>query len=233
MYSLRDMIVANDLCASRDVAHQFACNNDSYDVFNLSTFITPFTEDFAIQQFELSSVPEMLDIGSFAFSPDSEAMHTLAHRDVYISLDNRFIVSDEDILINLPAVSDGSEYIWFSLNSFELISNLKFEFMSELLDDVTITVNGMYCGASADTARVIENESFHSDPELSVTRLNVNLVFGHAGTGNDGSNVFNNFVFNNAIVGKKSPMAFSFVSCIKITEQVIGQITSRWAPCIN
>lgn len=233
MYTFRDMIVASDLCASKEVAHFFACNNNSSDVFNLSSFVPMFSEDFAVQRFELSSVTSGLDVGPFEFSIDSDAVHTLAHRDVYISLGNMLVVRDEDVLINLPAVSAGAEYLWFSLNSIELTSDFKFEFNPGLYDDVTITVNGLYCGTATETSCVIENESFHSDPELSITRLNINLVFGHAGTGNDGSNFFYNFVSNNAIVGKISPMAFPFVSCIKITEQVIGQITSRRAPCIN
>jgi hypothetical protein len=227
------MVVTDDLCPSKEVAHLFACNHDSSGIFNFASVVPVFPQEFAVQRFELSSITLKLDVGQFEFSPDSDAVHTLAHRDVYISLGNRSVVSDQDILINLPISSTEFEYHWFSLNTFELISTLKFEFITGLLDEVTITVSGMYCGAYADTTRVIENESFHSNPELSVTRLNINLVFGHAGTGNDGSNVFYNFVFNNAIVGKKSSMAFPFVSFIKITEQVIGQITSRWAPCIN
>ena len=71
--------------------------------------------------------------------------------------------------------------------------------------DITITVNGMMSKGAAvrlDAANAVRR--FYVDAEISVNRLNVNLIDGHAGTGNDGRNAANNFVLNNAIAGKKS-----------------------------
>jgi hypothetical protein len=71
--------------------------------------------------------------------------------------------------------------------------------------NIAITVNGMMSKGSAaklDAANAVRR--FYVDSEISVNRLNINLIDGHAGTGNDGRNIANNSAFNNAIAGKKS-----------------------------
>lgn len=70
-------------------------------------------------------------------------------------------------------------------------------------EGIFITVNGMINRSSSikfDTANAVRR--FYVGAEISVTRINVNLLDGHAGTGNDGriySTSFN--AFNNATDG--------------------------------
>lgn len=107
------------------------------------------------------------------------------------------------VLINTPALFDCPDRIFtFSSASdgcgLELVLNSAHA-------DITITVNGMMSRGAAvrlDAANAVRR--FYVDAEISVNRLNVNLIDGHAGTGNDGRNAANNFVLNNAIAGKKS-----------------------------
>jgi hypothetical protein len=71
--------------------------------------------------------------------------------------------------------------------------------------NITITVNGMMNKSLAvrlDSANAVRR--FYVDAEISVNRLNINLINGHAGTGSDGRNIANNSAFNNAIAGKQS-----------------------------
>ena len=80
-------------------------------------------------------------------------------------------------------------------------------------NNITITINGMTGKGEAlklDAARAVRR--FYVDAEISVNRVNENLLDGHAGTGNDGRNIANNAAFNNAIAGKKSAGGVSFLT---------------------
>ena len=107
------------------------------------------------------------------------------------------------VSINMPALfaCPGRNFTFASASDgcgLELVLNCAYA-------DITITVNGMMSRGEAvrlDAANAVRR--FYVDAEISVNRLNVNLIDGHAGTGNDGRTAANNFVLNNAIAGKKS-----------------------------
>ena len=103
---------------------------------------------------------------------------------------------------SLFAGSGGKTFSFAAVNgdgcAFELV-------LDRTENNITITVNGMMSKGSAsrlDAANAVRR--FYVDAEISVNKLNVNLLDGHAGTGNDGRNIADNYAFNNAIAGKQS-----------------------------
>lgn len=112
-----------------------------------------------------------------------------------------------------------------SLALFDIADNLNCSFAANHADstfelalnfaayNIAITVNGLTGKADAlkmDAANAARR--FYVDAETTVSRINENLRNGHAGTGNDGRNVTNNFVLNHAIAGIKSPGGVSFLT---------------------
>ncbi|MFA7231027.1 MAG: hypothetical protein WC071_07125, partial [Victivallaceae bacterium] len=99
--------------------------------------------------------------------------------------------------------------------SFAALNNFggAFELVQGRIDhNLSITVNGML---QSGTKYEIDNGNvrrFHEDSAASGNKLNLNLLNGHAGTGNDGRNALYNFSFNHAIAGQQIPMAFSFLA---------------------
>ena len=114
-----------------------------------------------------------------------------------------------------------------SLAPFAIGNNANFSFAANQADsdfklaldyaanNITITVNGMMrkkAMVKLDAANAVRR--FYVEAEISVTRININLINGHAGTGNDGRIAADNFVFNNAIAGNKSTGGVSFLTTV-------------------
>ncbi len=128
-------------------------------------------------------------------------------------------------LINAPGLFAGGRNFSFAASdaagAFELV-------LDKAVTNITITVNGMMRKSSAvklDAANAVRR--FYVDAEITVSRLNVNLLDGHAGTGNDGRNVVNNSAFNNAIAGIKSADGVFFYSNNK--NNIFEALTMRCA----
>jgi len=128
-------------------------------------------------------------------------------------------------LINSPGIFAGGGSFSFAADAaagaFELV-------LDRTETNITITVNGMMRKSSAvklDAANAVRR--FYVDAEITVNRLNVNLLDGHAGTGNDGRNVVNNSAFNNAIAGSKSADGVFFYTNHK--NNIFEAITMRCA----
>jgi hypothetical protein len=111
-------------------------------------------------------------------------------------------------LINSLAsfINAGSKYFSFSACCFDtgLPSGMIWDYAAA--EGVVITVNGMMNKASSIKLDTINaTRRFYVDIETSVTRVNENLLHGHAGTGNDGWVASTSFsAFNNAIDGTVS-----------------------------
>ena len=100
--------------------------------------------------------------------------------------------------------------ISFAANHADSVFKLALDYAA---NNIAITVNGMMSKKALvklDAENAVRR--FYVDAEISITRINVNLINGHAGTGNDGRIAADNFVFNNAIAGKKSADGVRFLT---------------------
>jgi hypothetical protein len=205
MNSYSDMMVVNQWHTSHDVWHSLAPAGT--DCASLFTHIPLNAGHFIDSHIALTDIINGSGEGfnEFAHSPDF--IHSGEYHDIFISLAGGAAVGANEILINLPVHHTWDKCRWYSL---DVAAADEFEFNTALINEINVTVNGLYRGSSELYGDIETVNHCHFDPELSVTRLNINLVFGHAGTGNDGSIVSYNFAVKDAIAGKNSPMAFSF-----------------------
>ena len=116
--------------------------------------------------------------------------------------------------INSPAPFAIGNNANFSFAANQADSDFKLA-LDYAANNITITVNGMMSKKAMvklDAANAVRR--FYVDAEISVTRININLINGHAGTGNDGRIAADNFVFNNAIAGNKSTGGVLFLTIV-------------------
>ena len=180
--------------------------------------------DYLIAHSELNLVHAISrdNAGHLILDDNAAAAFDAVHSELFKSWNGMFADNTHsvDVIISGAGAVSINTPVLFAGGNFSFAAAIDDDCGLELvLDrayaDITITVNGMMSkGAAVRLDAANAARRFYVDAEISVTRININLIDGHAGTGNDGRYAADNFVLNNAIAGKKSADGVSFLTTV-------------------